>query len=54
VAHFELPVATPPVAVAQAWHPHLERDAGHRFLRETARNAMVAVDRRGRGSGDGV
>jgi hypothetical protein len=54
VAHFELPVATAPVAVAQAWHPHLERDAAHRFLRETARNAMVAVDRRGRGSGDGV
>jgi DNA-binding transcriptional LysR family regulator len=29
IAYFDLPVVTPPVAVAQAWHPRFDKDAGH-------------------------
>jgi DNA-binding transcriptional LysR family regulator len=30
---FELPVATPPIAVSLQWHPRLEADPAHRWLR---------------------
>lgn len=30
---FELPVVTPPVLVSQIWHPRLDADAVHRWLR---------------------
>lgn len=39
---FTLPVAPPPVAVAQAWHPRLDADPAHRFLR----GAVLSVTRR--------
>lgn len=30
---FELPVPTPSITVSQMWHPRLEHDPGHRWLR---------------------
>lgn len=30
---FELPVATPEIVVAQIWHPRVDADPGHRWLR---------------------
>ncbi|CAO3416558.1 LysR family transcriptional regulator [Azospirillum doebereinerae] len=42
VTVFALPVETPSVAVAQAWHPRQDGDPAHRFLRET----VLAVARR--------
>ncbi|MBP2232204.1 DNA-binding transcriptional LysR family regulator [Azospirillum agricola] len=42
VTFFALPVETPSVAVAQAWHPRQDGDPAHRFLRET----VLAVARR--------
>jgi DNA-binding transcriptional LysR family regulator len=30
---FELPVATPPLTVSMLWHPRMEADPGHRWLR---------------------
>jgi DNA-binding transcriptional LysR family regulator len=43
IAYFDLPVVTPPVAVAQAWHPRFDKDAGHRWLRQTVRRALAAA-----------
>ncbi|WP_034299276.1 LysR family transcriptional regulator [Herbaspirillum sp. RV1423] len=34
---FELPVNTAPITISQMWHPRLERDAAHRWLREQVR-----------------
>jgi DNA-binding transcriptional LysR family regulator len=31
---FELPVATPDLAISVMWHPRLDADAGHRWLRQ--------------------
>ncbi|MBE8814912.1 LysR family transcriptional regulator [Serratia marcescens] len=31
---FELPVKTPPITVSQMWHPRLEAEADHRWLRQ--------------------
>ncbi len=31
---FALPVDTPPITISQMWHPRMEADAGHRWLRE--------------------
>ena len=31
---FDLPVATEPITISQMWHPRLERDPAHRWLRE--------------------
>jgi DNA-binding transcriptional LysR family regulator len=31
--HFPLPVATAPITVSQMWHPRMEADPGHRWLR---------------------
>jgi len=33
IAMFELPVATPPIVVSQMWHPRLDADPAHRWLR---------------------
>ncbi len=38
----ELPVSTPAVAIAQAWHPRFDKDAGHRWLRLAVRRALTA------------
>jgi DNA-binding transcriptional LysR family regulator len=42
VGHVRLPVATPDVAIAQAWHPRFDKDAGHRWLRNAVRAALTA------------
>jgi DNA-binding transcriptional LysR family regulator len=34
---FELPVATEPLTISQMWHPRMERDPAHRWLRELIR-----------------
>ena len=31
---FDLPVATAPITVSQMWHPRLETDPAHRWLRQ--------------------
>jgi DNA-binding transcriptional LysR family regulator len=38
---FDLPVATPDIAISVMWHPRLDADAGHRWLRQT----LVAICR---------
>ena len=30
---FELPVTVPPITISQVWHPRLDRDPAHRWLR---------------------
>lgn len=30
---FELPVSVPPITISQMWHPRLDRDPAHRWLR---------------------
>lgn len=42
VRHFDLPVATPAIAIAQAWHPRFDKDSGHRWLRQAVRKAVSA------------
>lgn len=32
---FELPIALQPVEICQAWHPRLDNDHAHRWLRRT-------------------
>ncbi len=32
---FQLPVRTPDIAISAMWHPRMDADAGHRWLRET-------------------
>lgn len=32
---FELPVHTPPIAISAMWHPRMEADPAHRWLRDT-------------------
>jgi DNA-binding transcriptional LysR family regulator len=46
IRYVDLPVATPEIAIAQAWHPRFDKDAGHRWLRDAVRRALV--DRRAR------
>jgi DNA-binding transcriptional LysR family regulator len=41
ISYFDLPVITPPIAIAQAWHPRFDKDAGHRWLRQTVRRALT-------------
>ena len=36
---FNLPIATPPIAICAMWHPRMDADPAHRWLRET----VVAV-----------
>jgi len=44
IRYVDLPVATPEVVIAQAWHPRFDTDAGHRWLRDAVRRALA--DRR--------
>jgi DNA-binding transcriptional LysR family regulator len=46
IHYVDLPIATPEIAIAQAWHPRFDKDAGHRWLRDAVRRALV--DRRAR------
>jgi DNA-binding transcriptional LysR family regulator len=39
---FELPVNTAPITISQMWHPRLELDAAHRWLREQIRTVCKA------------
>ena len=39
---FPLPVATPEVTVSLLWHPRLDADPAHRWLRGCIRNACAA------------
>jgi DNA-binding transcriptional LysR family regulator len=39
---FPLPVATPPVTVSLLWHPRLDADPAHRWLRGCIRDACAA------------
>jgi DNA-binding transcriptional LysR family regulator len=41
---FEQPVPTEPITVSQMWHPRVDRDPAHRWLR----GVMVEVCRQGR------
>jgi DNA-binding transcriptional LysR family regulator len=34
---FSLPMPTPKITVSQMWHPRMESDPAHRWLRETVR-----------------
>jgi DNA-binding transcriptional LysR family regulator len=38
---FPLPVATPPFTVSLLWHPRLDADPAHRWLRECVQNACA-------------
>jgi DNA-binding transcriptional LysR family regulator len=50
IRYLDLPVATPAIAIVQAWHPRFDKDAGHRWLRQAVRKALT-VDWDGAGSG---
>jgi DNA-binding transcriptional LysR family regulator len=32
---FDLPVRTPPIAISAMWHPRMDADPAHRWLRDT-------------------
>jgi DNA-binding transcriptional LysR family regulator len=53
---FPLPVSTPPFTVSLLWHPRLDADPGHRWLRECVQDACAATatnsPRRGRSAAD--
>jgi DNA-binding transcriptional LysR family regulator len=42
---FALPVATPEIAVSLLWHPRLDADPAHRWLRDCVRDACAAPRR---------
>jgi DNA-binding transcriptional LysR family regulator len=35
IVSFQLPVSTPEIAISAMWHPRMDADPGHRWLRET-------------------
>jgi DNA-binding transcriptional LysR family regulator len=41
IRYVDLPFATPEVGITQAWHPRFDKDAGHRWLRDAVRRALV-------------
>jgi DNA-binding transcriptional LysR family regulator len=41
IRHVDLPVSTPEIAIAQAWHPRFDKDSGHRWLRQAVRAALT-------------
>lgn len=43
---FALPFATPPFTVSMLWHPRLDADAGHRWLRARVREVCAEGGRR--------
>jgi len=51
---FELPVTTEPITVSQMWHPRLERDPAHRWLREQVRQACERLTTAGGSVASGV
>jgi DNA-binding transcriptional LysR family regulator len=38
---FRLPIATPEIAISLLWHPRMDADAGHRWLRESVREVCL-------------
>ncbi|PKU22963.1 LysR family transcriptional regulator [Telmatospirillum siberiense] len=40
---FELPLPLETVVIAQAWHPRLDSDSAHRFLRESVRSICAEL-----------
>lgn len=40
---FELPVRTPGIAISAMWHPRMDADPGHRWLRETVLATCRAI-----------
>jgi len=42
LATFALPMATPRITVSMLWHPRMDGDAGHRWLRERVYEACAA------------
>jgi DNA-binding transcriptional LysR family regulator len=44
---FELPIAAPEVSVSMLWHPRLDADPAHRWLRGLVLDACAAMRRRG-------
>jgi DNA-binding transcriptional LysR family regulator len=45
MATFTLPIATPKFTVSMLWHPSLDADPGHRFLRRCVRDACARLAR---------
>lgn len=43
--HFEFPLPLTPVTVVQAWHPRLDHDPAHRWLRQTIKQTCNADKR---------
>jgi DNA-binding transcriptional LysR family regulator len=41
LAGFDLPVRTPEIAISAMWHPRMDADPAHRWLRDT----VMAVSR---------
>jgi DNA-binding transcriptional LysR family regulator len=50
VEAFDLPLDAKPLAIGQAWHPRLDADAAHRWLRMTVREMCKALTPRRQGS----
>jgi DNA-binding transcriptional LysR family regulator len=45
ICYFDLPVDTPTIAIAQAWHPRFDKDAGHRWLRQAVSKVLTGAKR---------
>lgn len=43
--HFEIPLPLTPVTIVQAWHPRLDNDQAHRWLRQTIKQTCNADQR---------
>ncbi|UTY56082.1 LysR family transcriptional regulator [Massilia sp. erpn] len=43
--HFELPLPLTPVTIVQAWHPRLDNDHAHRWLRQTIKQTCSSDKR---------
>ncbi|MCQ8784335.1 LysR family transcriptional regulator [Mangrovibrevibacter kandeliae] len=53
LASFPLPVATPEIVVAATWHPRLDADPAHRWLRDTVAAVCRAALREGNDEDEG-
>ncbi|ALU87744.1 LysR family transcriptional regulator [Herbaspirillum rubrisubalbicans] len=47
IHRFELPVVTEPIIVSLMWHPRVELDPAHRWLRDKVRAVCATLARRG-------
>ncbi|MDU4003888.1 LysR family transcriptional regulator [Pluralibacter gergoviae] len=47
---FELPVRTPVITISQMWHPRMENDPGHRWLRQRVLTSCAEALARAAGS----